>query len=917
MSRHFSCPRGHQWEGPADGALPDDTLICPICHPAYADPPLPPEPLPAVQALSALFASAPSDSNLGPPTDPAPGAANGLADPAKGAAALGPATIAGYELLEVLGRGGMGIVYKARELRLQRLVALKVTAPGVQAAPEELARFRSEAEAVARLEHPHIVRVYGAGEQDGRPFFAMEYVNGGSLARRLNGTPLPPLVAAELLETLAGAVHYAHECGLIHRDLKPSNILLAADARRETQIRTEREGSTSALPGPPPGPGIGVDLRASAAKIADFGLAKRLDATDDRTRSGAILGTPHYMAPEQALGATRAIGPAADVYALGAILYECLTGRPPFQAAAVLDVLEQVRHQEPVPPRRLQPGLPADLQTICLKCLEKDPTRRYAAASELADDLRRFRNTEPIRARPARIREKVGKWTRRQPALAALVVVLGLAVVAGVLGIVLHDARMRVEANRAAAGEAHALQERERADASYHSARDSLSRLLHRLESKKNSDVPRLAEIKLEILEEALSFYEGVLREQEHPDVELRSNTAFAYHAAATQEGFLGHTDRAIANYRRCLEFYRQLAEEHPESAHFQEALASTLRNLGQLRGDDACRRQAIAVLEELTRSRPDVPAFQEYLAQAVHHLGASYQVTGHGAEAEVQYERALALREPLLDRSFPQRDDMLRGLAETCVNLGLRCGATNRTERAQTLYRRAETLLQPFVQTDSKDIGAAMTWSALQTNWGNLVANPKNPSEAFSRYDEAIRSAEAVLRLEPRYAAARNAAHTGHGARGFFLHRLGRHAEAIPEWDRALELSDTPAQRHEIRFNRTVSLTLLGCHDRAAFEAWVLAADPLSSAYHLFVLAHVCAVCMNAAEADPKLPSWERTRAMQEYGDDAIRLLRRLYTEGKLDARRLHTLKHDEGFVALRARLDCQRLIWAAEDRK
>jgi WD40 repeat protein/serine/threonine protein kinase len=311
-----------------------------------------------------------------------------------------PEEMPGYEILGVLGRGGMGVVYQARQVQLKRLVALKMIRAGDQAGDELLSRFATEAQAVARLQHPHIVQIYEVGEHHGRPFCALEFVSGGTLAARLAGTPQLPRSAAAVVRTLALAMDAAHRQGIVHRDLKPANILLAAaDAPR---------------------------LEDVVPKITDFGLAKRLDEDMGQTSTGAIMGTPAYMAPEQALG-RKDVGPAADVYALGAILYECLTGRPPFKAATTLETLEQVRTQEPVPPRLLQPKVPRDLETVCLKCLEKEQPRRYASATDLAEDLRRFLAGEPIVARPVASSERLLKWVRRRPAVAALVVALPVA----------------------------------------------------------------------------------------------------------------------------------------------------------------------------------------------------------------------------------------------------------------------------------------------------------------------------------------------------------------------------------------------------------------------------------------------------------------------------------------------------------
>ena len=296
-------------------------------------------------------------------------------------------SIPGYEVEAILGRGGMGVVYKARHLRLNRTVAIKTLLGGGSAGPHERERFQREAEAVAALRHPNIVQLYDVGEEEGRPYFTMEFVDGGSLALKLAGSPQPARPSADLVSTLADAVHAAHRGGIVHRDLKPANVLLAADG---------------------------------TPKISDFGLARRLEGGAALTLSGVPVGTPSYMAPEQALGRAAAVGPATDVYALGAILYELLTGRPPFRAATAAETVQQVISQEPAPPSRLNAQVPRDLETICLKCLHKEPARRYSSAEELADDLRRFGEGRPIQARRVGWSERTWRWCRRNPTVAAL-----------------------------------------------------------------------------------------------------------------------------------------------------------------------------------------------------------------------------------------------------------------------------------------------------------------------------------------------------------------------------------------------------------------------------------------------------------------------------------------------------------------
>jgi len=331
-----------------------------------------------------------------------------------------PLAFGDYELLDEIARGGMGVVYRARQISLNRIVALKVVLHGPFASQEFRMRFRTEAEAVAGLRHPNIVAVYEAGEHDGNPFLAMEYVEGRNFADIVRDEPLPANRAAQYLQTIAEAVSHAHEAGVLHRDLKPSNILL--DERDQP-------------------------------RITDFGLAKLLKSDAQLTTTGQVIGSPSHMPPEQALTNFRYVGPAGDIYSLGAMLYHLLTARPPFQGETLEEVLMQVAANEPVPPRQLNPSVPLDLQTICLKCLQKDYRQRYGSARELAEELGRFLNGKPIHARPVTWFEHAYRWCRRKPALAsalglAAMLLLIIAVGSPIVAVRLEGQRKLAEAAR-------------------------------------------------------------------------------------------------------------------------------------------------------------------------------------------------------------------------------------------------------------------------------------------------------------------------------------------------------------------------------------------------------------------------------------------------------------------------------------
>jgi serine/threonine protein kinase/Flp pilus assembly protein TadD len=737
MALHWVCPNGHRWDVESAGATRDSQSTgCPVCGQSGQDvsfsleggppsaesfaetlapPPCPPKP-PASPKLgndpTALDvtlekpaqAPAPGETLVQPGGKPTEGPLfatldesdapdgrrtrerpqaheNTLDAPLSRSAAAAPSPPKGeeYEILGELGRGGMGMVYKARQLRLNRVVALKMIRAGLHADPGDLFRFQREAEAVAQLRHPNIVQIYEVGDRHGLPFFSLEYVGGGSLQKQLDGTPRPPRQTAELIETLARAMDFAHKQGIVHRDLKPANILLTEDG---------------------------------TPKITDFGLAKRLEEADSgQTGTGAILGTPTYMAPEQAQGKNRLIGPAADVYALGAMLYDLLTGRPPFKGETIMDTLQLLQTTEPVPPTRLQPKVPRDLETICLKCLQKEPARRYSTALELAEDLNRFLNHQPIKARQTSLAERTWKWARRSPAAAALSVLSAFTVVALTTGGWLlarseseraHVAQtLKVQADEA---REEAENEQKRAETNLYRAFDSGDQLFQRIAQEALLNQPAMERVRRDLLLRSLTFYQEFLRETPN-NRNLLYDVGRAQRRVADIYEKLDDPLEALAHYGAAEVTFERLARENPGRSEYVYDEARTRNDMAIVlhrleRTDEAEKEydRAATLLTGLIRTADNVPEYRADLAASHISRAALLLKQGRGKEAGDFYNQAIQQLE-LLHKQSPDNASFRVKLAGAYNNLGVLTHPTDRNE-AMRHYERALEL----VATDPKD---------------------------------------------------------------------------------------------------------------------------------------------------------------------------------------------------------------------
>jgi serine/threonine-protein kinase len=568
-----------------------------------------------------------------------------------------PETVAGYEVLRELGRGAMGVVYQARQPGLKRLVALKMILAGSHAGAHELARFRSEAEAIARLQHANIVQIYEVGDDAGRPFFSLEFVDGTSLDKKIGATPQPPREAARMAQVLAQAMDHAHRHGIVHRDLKPANVLLTHDG---------------------------------VLKIGDFGLAKRLEGDAGQTRTGAVLGTPSYMAPEQAQGRGRDVGPPADVYALGAILYELLTGRPPFRSTSVLDTLEQVRSREPVAPIQLQPGVPRDLETICLKCLQKEPAQRYATAGGLADDLGRLLAGEPILARPVGRVERLWRWGRRNPLVAGLLAAVVLSLLAGtaVASCLAVRAQQKAgeaekQAQIARRNEDEARESKEKAEQAAEQARksqkaaekardqvrashqrtvDQMLQLTDWLQTRWQTSslstraTPEVRQARNDLLATIQQSLLALAKEIERDEI-----SSFAQAATCQKLGDLllklGQGDEARRMYQQGYDLVQRVVDQQPDSDQARANLSVMLLRLGDLSlehdGDARAARAYYARAQDLFQEAVTQPRGHDYnppqgkalLSHYAIHLGKADLVLGDPAAALASFEKCFAYR--------------------------------------------------------------------------------------------------------------------------------------------------------------------------------------------------------------------------------------------------------------------------------
>lgn len=581
-----------------------------------------------------------------------------------------PQVLGDYELLEELGRGGMGIVYRAKQRSVNRLVALKVIRPDRLASMslsnqrKTIDRFRLEAEAAARINHDNLVTVYEVGCDAGMHYFSMRFVEGSSIADAIRVNPAENRVAAGWMEPICRAVEAVHRQGILHRDLKPQNILLEQSTGRSL--------------------------------LADFGLAKLADDETAMTQTGDAVGTPAYMSPEQFEDASR-IGPAADIYGLGATLYCVLSGRPPFQASSAIQTMKQVLETDAIPLRQLNPAVDRDLETICMKCLDKSPARRYQSAAELADELKRYLEGRPILARPVSLPERATRWCRRNPLVASLIGVSFAAVLFGVVALGISN--VRTEAAR------------KRSEESFHEAKSAVNDLFTLVSEERLLNEPGLQEVRRDLLERARGYYERFL-ERRSNDPALQFELAATKYRMGLIEEALGEPQKALDWFTKARDWQKAQVAAQPDSLDTARALSNTLTAMGRV----AAQREKLD-------------------------------------EATENFTAAEKLRERLIEKTSKATDkfDLLRLHANSRMNLGLVARRRGNLDLARTLYIEAQDQRRKALPTNPQDRAMRRDLAKGFYNLANLAIDQNDEAALRENIDEAIKRYEELLTENPR----------------------------------------------------------------------------------------------------------------------------------------------------------------------
>ena len=812
-----------------------------------------------------------------------------------------PTELGRFLIRRELGRGSFGIVYLAYDPRLRRELALKVPRGEVLLSSELRARFRNEAMAAAGLDHPNIVAVYEAGQEGPCCFIASAYCPGITLAAwlRRRTKVVPHRMAAKLVAALADAVEHAHRRGVLHRDLKPSNVLLDMPVDRAVDRQDDDDAS---------------DL---VPRVTDFGLAKLLDDEQgtvspvNPTQSGMLVGTPSYMAPEQAEGKRGAVSPAADIYSLGVILYEVLTGRPPFQGDSVLDTLVLVRTQDVLPPSKLRQRLPRDLETICLHCLNRQPQARYRAAGELADDLRRFLAGEPIRARPAHPIERAVKWIRRHPAVAALAGATTTAAIAIAMIIVIATVRLKHQRDLAESRRLEAV-------ANLKKARQAVDRMLTRVSAERLKEIPQVEPVQRALLEDALEFYRDFARDA-HGDPEILIEASRAYYRLGRKYHVFGRLREADSCCREALAIQEKLVAAAPTFAAYAVELGATRIELARVCRDLGQPSDAIELLRKATESLDTIAAtdrndsrYRSERASLANVRAMVLEDMGQREAAEPEYRKGIELFDELAER-FPAVLDHRVNAGVCRHNLTILMEESGRLDEAEAMYRQSVTLWEGLAARDPTMPNYRSKLALTEVNLAILLEKTGRASEAEQSYRRTAVLRASLTKDFPntpwqfiKLAEANRELARLYGNRGDLTEARRLREQAVVATRAALAITPENAEFRRCLVSECASLveTLISLkmHDEATKSVAEIASLAQDSAKDILRAGSLMAQCVPLAAADSQLPGSRRAELAEAYAKCAIELVGEAARKGYRD---VDAVRKDHGFDSLRARPD------------
>lgn len=736
-----------------------------------------------------------------------------------------PRHIGKFQLIERIGVGSFGEVFKAIDTELDRTVAIKIPRGTNVQMQQDTERFFREARSAAQLRHPGIVSLYDAGQSEGVYFLVSEYIQGSTLAERLSAKRYAIRDAAEFIAEVAAALNYAHERGVVHRDIKPSNIMIDLEGRPH---------------------------------IMDFGLAKRVAEEITLTLDGQVLGTPAYMSPEQAKGDVRSVDSRSDIYSLGTILYELVTGELPFSGHMRM-LLVQVIQDEPRPPRRLNDQIPRDLETICLKAMAKQPAWRYPTASALVEDLQRFLRGEPIRARPTGRTERLWRWARRRPAVAALSGLSCIALLGMFFGSLYYNARL----NSALQNE---TEHQARAENNFKKARDAVDRMLTQVgENKELEGIPMWQAHREKLLNDAMEFYRGFIVENDEPAV--RREAGRAYHRVGHISILLGKRQQAEESLKHAIAIQQQLVDDFPVETEDNHNLALSYSMLGEL-----------------------------------------YRTGSRFVEAEKQDENALNIQERLAI-SFPNRVEFRYESAKSYGHLGYTWMTLGRNTEAKVAIDKSIEIFDQLVRENNSEINFQFSFAYFVGTKALLKREEGNFIDSIILNTKAIQTLEGALDREPnsfegKYFLLQNLMH-----RAETLVRLGRESEARKDWERIVKVGES--QIHpDLCVQRAMSLARLGKHAAAVAEIDAMEAKGIEPDQGLYNFACTYSLAIVAAERDLNLTESERSKLAQEYGKRAVEMLRKARDRGFFTPFTINYLENDSDLSALRSLEDFRLLL-------